>query len=171
MSFRCLIGALSIGITSTLVAQEAILPERVMPLKFGLAENDFAQERPLQAALELGFRAIEVDVFLASNQLKVGHSVMDLKSRGTFEEVYLAPLKRLQESKSGLIQNGGEPLILFVGFKSDGRPCYQALQPLLAKYADLLTNVKDQQQSLGAVSIILSGDPPRELIEIGRAHV
>jgi hypothetical protein len=65
-----------------------------------------------------------------------------------------------------LIQNEGEPLILFVGFKSDGRPCYQALQPLLAKYADLLTTVKDKKQSIGAVSIILTGDPPRELIAI-----
>jgi hypothetical protein len=164
MNLPCLIVASSIGLASTLIAQEAITPAKVLPLKLGLAENDFAQERPLRTALELGFRAIEVDVFLANNELKVGHSILDLKSRGTFEEVYLAPLKNLMESKSAFIHNGDEPLLLFLGFKSDGRPCYQALRPLLTKYADLLTTVKDKHQSVGAVSIILSGNPPRELI-------
>jgi hypothetical protein len=155
---------ISIDLASILEAQELIVPAKVSPLRHGLAENDFVQERPLQTALELGFRAIDVDVFLTDNQLKVGYSILDLNSRGTFENLYLAPLKKLKDSNSQLIQNDGEPLLLFVVFKSDGRLCYKALRPLLEKYADILTSVRDEQQSLGAVSIIVGGDSPRDII-------
>ncbi len=161
---RLLVLFISLGLSSVSTAQELIAPAKVTPLKQGLAENDFAQDRPLQTALELGFRAIDIDVFLSGNQLKVGHSLLDLKSKGTFESLYLAPLKKLIDSKSDLIRNGEEPLLLFVVPKSDGRLSYKALRPLLEKYADILTSVTDKKQSLGPVSIILGGDSPRDII-------
>lgn len=145
-------------------AQEAIEPAKVEPLKQGLAENDFAQKRPLMEGLELGFRAFEADVFLVGDRLNVGSSVLDMRSKGTFEEIYLAPLKKLHDAKSELIVNGDEPLFLFVEFKSPGRQAYRALQPLLAKYADLLTTVKDDELKAGPVTIILGGDVVREMI-------
>ncbi len=147
-------------------AQEAIEPAKVTPLKQGLAENDFVQKRPLMAGLELGFRAFEADVFLVGERLTVGSSVLDMRSKGTFEDLYLAPLKQLHDSKSDLISNGDEPLLLFVEFKSPGRPAYRALQPLLARYSEILTTVKDDEPKQGAVTIILGGDVVRETVLI-----
>lgn len=48
------------------------------PLRRAFAHNDYARERPLYDALEHGFTAIEVDVFLEEGQLLVGHGTRDL---------------------------------------------------------------------------------------------
>jgi hypothetical protein len=144
--------------------QELISPDKVHPVKLGLAENDYSQKRPFLDGLELGFRAFEADIFLTGGRLMVGASVLDLNAKGTFEELYLAPLQRIHQGASDLPAARDEPITLFIDIRSAGRQVYAELKPLLEKYASLLTSVKDDMLQTGFVTVILTGDVPRELI-------
>ena len=154
-------------ITQQLTAQseEVVAAEKIDPILSAYAENDYYQKRPLMDALELGFRMIEADTFLADEQLLVGYSVLDLQSKGSLESLYFAPIEKLVRDRSELVVATNKPLWLIIDVKSDADLTYRALRKLLSKYSGMLTKVVDGQVELGAVTVIISGNTARTLIE------
>src|SRR5436305_9752705 len=58
----------------------------------GFAHNDYEHRRPLLDALELGFCAVEADIYLTNKQILVGHDWDKLSPQRTLESLYLEPL-------------------------------------------------------------------------------
>lgn len=145
-------------------AERVVVSEIFAPIPNAYAENDYAQKRPLLDALELGFRHIEADTFLIDDRLLIGNSVLDMQSKGTLEGLYLAPIEELIRKRSDLVASGTTPLRLVVDIKSDAESTYRALRLLLEKYASILTKVVDGQLTSGSISVIVSGNYPRETI-------
>jgi hypothetical protein len=125
------------------------------PLRRAFAHNDQLQRRPLYDALELGFTALEADVFLVDGQLLLGHGRKDLVAGRTLSSVYLDPLAELVEHNGGLFD--GQSLTLLVDVKSEAGPTYAALHDVLAGYDGLLTQYRQGGTLDGPVRVVVSG--------------
>ncbi len=126
----------------------------------GHSHNDYERERPLIEALELGYRSIEVDIYLHKSQLRVSHEPFMLDGQPTLQELYLEPLlkiTRTEAAKYGL--DSLRPLIIMIDFKTDGEKTYQALKPVLERYKEMLT-VTGEGAKKGYVHILISGEKP-----------
>jgi len=148
-----------------LEAEEIVAAEKVEPILNAYAENDYFQKRPLMGALELGIRMIEADTFLVDDRLMIGYSVMDMQSKGSLEALYLAPLQKLVEDRSELVTRAGSPFYLVIDIKSEADLTYRALRKLLSKYTSMFTKVVDGKVELGPVTVIISGNAARAMIE------
>ena len=80
------------------------------------------------------------------------------------EGLYLDPLLSRVKANGGRVYRDGPPLTLLVDIKTDGVHAYEVLAERLARYADMLTVVRDGQVQPGAVTIIISGDRAVERI-------
>ena len=143
---------------------ESITAEKIPSAVLPYGENDFAQKQPLLDALNLGFRFIEADTFLIGDRLMIGSSVLDMQSKGTLEDLYLAPLEKLVNEGSTLVKRDGVPLYLFIDIKSEPDQTYLAVRRLLMDYMGMLTKVVDGQVQSGSVTAIITGNYPRERI-------
>ena len=70
-------------------------PATVVPLAQAHAHNDYLHERPLLDALSHGFCSVEADIFLANDELQIGHFRFQLKQGRTLQKLYLDPLLSL----------------------------------------------------------------------------
>lgn len=147
---------------SLLSADEKPVP--VVPLRHAHAHNDYLHTRPLLNALDHGFCSFEADVFLVDGTLRLGHYGPDRCADRTLEKQYLAPLWKRAREQGGRIYRDGPPVFLLVDLKSEAEPTYRALDALLAKYADLCTTVREGKVTPGAVTVVVSGNCPRETI-------
>jgi hypothetical protein len=128
------------------------------------AHNDYENARPLERALELGFRGVEVDYYVVDGELRAGHDPPDLRPGRTVESLYLAPLRE-RWRRDGEILPGGETFILNIESKREGVETYEALHALLAQYEDILTVVRGGKVEPGPVQVILVGwYPPLEYL-------
>ncbi len=157
--------ALLLGIMSFASAEEP-----VSALQNAHAHNDYYHKRPLLDALDQGFCSVEADIFLADGNLLVGHSRRELKPQRTLERLYLAPLKERIDKNAGKVHPDADRFVLLVDIKQDGKKTYQALHELLVKYKDILTRVEDGKAVLGAVTVIVSGDRPKDMIAAHRVR-
>jgi hypothetical protein len=133
------------------------------PLTRAHAHNDYEHTRPLFDALEQGFGSIEPDIYLVDGDLLVAHNRQDVRPERNLEKLYLAPLKkRFDETKE--ILPGLKTLILLVDIKSDAVPTYQLLEKQIEPYKPMLTVFEGDQIKTNAVTIILSGNRPREYV-------
>jgi hypothetical protein len=132
----------------------------VTPLPRAHAHNDYEHPRPLLDALEQGFCSVEADIFLRDGQLLVGHTAKELKPERTLEELYLTPLKERIKKNQGHVYQTAAKFYLFIDLKTDAASTYPMLHELLAKYREILTEVKDGQVIERAVTIVLSGNRP-----------
>lgn len=126
----------------------------------GHSHNDYNREKPLIGALELGYRSIEVDIYLHKGQLRVSHDPFGLDKKPTLEALYLEPLLKITQTeaaKYGL--DSTEPLIIMIDFKNDAEDTYAALKPLLEKYKQMLT-VAGNGAKKAYVHILISGNKP-----------
>ncbi|MFP6753663.1 MAG: hypothetical protein VB855_18405, partial [Pirellulaceae bacterium] len=134
------------------------------------AHNDYYHKRPLLDALSHGFCNVEVDIYLVDGKLLVAHSRFELKPEKTLEKLYLDPLlKRFRDNTvAGLggdrVFPLGPPFTLLIDFKTNGVEIYKRLQEVLPHYREMLTRVENGQRLQGAVTIVISGDRPREQI-------
>jgi hypothetical protein len=136
------------------------------PLLNGFAHNDYRHKHPLQDALDNGFTNIEADVFLNHGKLIVAHVFPYFKGKRTLENLYLQPLLERINSNNGKIYTGyNAPLILMIDIKTDANNTYEALKPLLEKYSSILSGYEDGNVVERAVTIVLSGHKPYQLIE------
>ena len=143
----------------TLIASAALAGGSPTPLIPAYAHNDYQNARPLFAALELGFRGVEVDYFLIDGELRVGHTPSETQPGRTVESLYLAPLRE-RIRKYGSVHPGGGVFILNIESKLAGQETYDALHELLSRYEDVLTVVRDGVEYPGAVQVILVGWHP-----------
>ena len=133
-------------------------------LKNAHAHNDYRHDRPLQDALEHGFKSVEADIFLKNGQLLVGHNLFELTVHRTLESLYLKPLFNRVNDNDGYVYKDKEELLLLIDFKNDGDKVYPVLDQLLDKYKSMLTSYNNGEVTHRAVKIIITGDRPWEMI-------
>ncbi len=137
-------------------AAQARCPRASLP---AYAHNDYQNARPLDEALERGFRGIEVDVFLVDGTLRVGHDRRAARRGGTLEAIYLGPLRTLAE-RCGTLTADGRPFLVFVELKEHTPATYDALVHLLSGYQALFAPTAAAPVGRSAVEIVLVGWHP-----------
>ncbi len=128
------------------------------PLVNAHAHNDYAHKRPLADALNHGFCSVEADIFLVDGALLVAHYSFEVKPERTLEALYLDPLLARVRANGGRVYRDGPPLMLLIDIKTNGREAYKVLAERLAKYAEMLTVVRDGELHPGAITVVISGD-------------
>jgi hypothetical protein len=142
----------------------AEIAPKVVPLTRAHAHNDYEHARPLLDALDHGFCSIEADVFLVDGRLLVGHDLKRTSPERTLDRLYLDPLRERTKQNGGRIYPGGPVCWLFIDLKTEAGPTYTALNALLTSYPDLVTRFESNRVVTNAVSVIVTGNRPRETI-------
>lgn len=131
------------------------------------AHNDYEHERPLFDALSHGFKSVEADIWLTDGRLVVSHErpVTAIDPGRTLTSLYLEPLGA-EVARNGGSVYAGDPdyFTLLVDIKSEAEPTYRALHEELQRYRDTLTTFGPRGVRDGAVTVIVSGNRPRELM-------
>ncbi len=136
------------------------------PLTNAHAHNDYRHPRPLLDALELGFSSVEADVFLVDDTLLVGHDHSELSPDRTLESLYLKPLQARLDAFAGRIHPGSAaPFFLLIDLKSEAVATYRAVHAALEAHAPMLTRFDKEAVHPGAVTVIISGNRPREFMQ------
>lgn len=133
------------------------------PLPCAHAHNDYEHTRPLMDALEHGFGSVEADIYLVDGQLLVAHNREDVKPERTLEKLYLAPLKQRFDQQKQILP-GLKTLILLIDIKGEAVATYQTLEKQIENYKPMLTMFEADKITTNAVTIILSGNRPREYV-------
>jgi glycerophosphoryl diester phosphodiesterase len=134
----------------------------VKPLPQAHAHNDYEHKRPLLDALDHGFTGVEADIWLVDGKLLVAHEEAHLKPERTLEALYLEPLKKRISEHGGRVYAGSDKFTLLIDIKTAAEPTYKALAVTLAKYAEILTIVRDGNVQPGGVTAVVSGNRPKE---------
>lgn len=140
-------------------ATSAVAADVVPPLLPAYAHNDYRNGRPLADALASGYRGVEADVFLVDGELRVAHERDETAPGRTLAALYLEPLRALV-GHNGAVLPDGAAFLLNVEAKEPGRETYEALRVELARFADILTVVRDGVEVPGAVQVVLVGWHP-----------
>jgi hypothetical protein len=111
-------------------------------------------------ALDLGFCAVEADIFATNSLILVGHSAKDLRPERNLADLYLEPLARRVRRNGGRVHPGGPEFLLLIDIKTEAELTYQKLKPLLERYRDILTSFHGEQIHTNAIRIVLSGERP-----------
>lgn len=149
--------------TTPLAAQESSQqPLKMLPQAH--AHNDYLHEQPLLDALAQGFGSVEADIFLVDGELQVAHTRSELAPERTLRALYLDPLKQRIGQHQGSVYGDGKTFTLLIDIKTDAEATYGALHDLLAQYSQILTHSSDDVERAGAVTAIVSGNRPIELI-------
>ncbi len=163
--------------------------EPVTPLPRAHAHNDYRHARPLLDALDHGFCSVEADIFLVDGELLVAHNIEDVTPERTLRSLYLESLSARVEANHGSVypnansdansdantveghgdgrdtETSAYEFTLLIDIKSEGASTYAALRVELEEYRNMLTKYRDGAVERGAVTVILSGDRPREILE------
>lgn len=150
-------------LVALMVAATAAGPS-VRPLPNAHAHNDYEHERPLLDALDHGFCSVEADIYLVDGELLVAHDREDVKPERTLKALYLDPLLERVKAHGGVVHPGAERFILLIDIKSDGAAVYAVLREELKQYAEILTSFTPVSTQKNAVTVILSGDCPRDVL-------
>ncbi len=134
------------------------------PLPRAHAHNDYEHTRPLLDALDQGFTSVEADIYLVDGQLLVAHDRPKVKPERTLEALYLDPLRDRVRAHHGRVYRDGPPFTLLIDLKSDGSATYQRLREVLADYRPMLTAFTRDRTETNAITVILSGDRPWDLV-------
>lgn len=150
-------------------AQENSKPsnqESALPLAKAHAHNDYEHTRPLLDALDHGFTSVEADVWLVDGELLVAHDKEDVRPERTLKSLYLDPLMERVKSNHGLVYPGYEhDFILWIDIKSEDEATYRVIHEQLRQYQDMLTKFTPSGVKPGAVTVYISGNRPRVLME------
>lgn len=137
-----------------------------IPLINGFAHNDYRHRHPLFDALDNGYTNIEADVFLRRGKLIIAHIDPYFKRHRTLEALYLKPLADRIAGNNGLVYTGfNTPVILMIDIKSGSDSTYSALMVLLEKYKNILSGYDHGSFHRGAVTVVLSGHKPYQMIQ------
>jgi glycerophosphoryl diester phosphodiesterase len=143
----------------------------VQPLERAHAHNDYEHERPLLDALSHGFTSVEADVYLVDGQLLVAHDPEDLDPERTLQSLYLDPLREIvRRNGNSVYRTWDGSLQLLVDIKNTGAATYTEIHRLLRQYRSMLTTWKDGKMKERAVTVVISGDRQRELMESQRTR-
>jgi len=134
------------------------------PLVRGHAHNDYLHEHPLFDALAQGYCSVEADIFLINGKLLVAHTIFGVRAERTLESLYLDPMRAQVKKNGGHLYPGGPECVLLIEIKSEGAPTYAALKKVLSRYTDILTVFRDRAKETNAITAILTGNYPRNLL-------
>ncbi len=134
------------------------------------AHNDYEHANPLFDALGYGFASVEVDIYLAGNELYVGHEPKELQKERTLTHLYLDPLRALIQQNGGKVYGNLTPFTVLIDIKTDADNTYKALRRVLKKYEDMLTTFENDIAQSGAVLVIVSGRRPRVFMQAERVR-
>ncbi|MBK4218158.1 phosphatidylinositol-specific phospholipase C/glycerophosphodiester phosphodiesterase family protein [Paracoccus caeni] len=145
----------------------SVWADDVQPLAQAHAHNDYEHERPLLDALDHGFTSVEADIWLVDGELLVAHDEDEITAGKTLQSLYLDPLRQRVGDNDGWVYASGKdmPITLLIDIKSEGVSTYEALDGVLQGYEDILTVFRDGEAEPGAVTAIISGDRPQEVME------
>jgi len=159
-------GWLAVGLVfSVVLPLRTAEPIEVRSLPFAHAHNDYDHPRALFDALDQGFGNVEADVWLVNDQLLVAHDLDKTDLARTLQKLYLDPLRERVAKNRGSVFGDGQPFTLMIDFKSDATNTYIALRRLLQDFEPLLTKFHSNRTERGAVTIVISGNRPRSLME------
>jgi len=127
------------------------------------AHNDYEHARPLLDALDHGFGSVEADVYLVNGDLLVAHNREDVRADRNLEKLYLSPLKKRFDDKKEILP-GLKTLILLIDIKGEALPTYQLLEKQIEPFKPMLTVFEGDEIKTNAVTIILSGNRPRDYV-------
>src|SRR5262249_14736098 len=116
-------------------------------------------------ALERGFCSVEADVWLVRGQLLVAHDLENASPGRTLQSLYLDPLRERVAQNAGRVFRGGPTVTLLVAVKSGATNTYPALRKVLREYEPMLTRFRTDQTETNAVTVIISGNRSRSLME------
>ena len=129
------------------------------------SHNDYERTRPLFSALQLRFASVEADIYLVNGELQVGHDANDLMPGRTLGNLYLEPLRLIVMRGVGQVYpETTTSLILLIDIKTEAEATYQALERALGPYERFLTRFTSEGTEPGAVTVVVSGNRPRELM-------
>ena len=170
MSLRnciCLLALLIGAAGQTLTQPATALPEgkAPKPLQRAHAHNDYEHKRPLFDALECGFCSVEADIWLVDGKLLVAHDRNQVRPERTLQSLYLDPLRERARRNGGRVYPSGPEVTLLVDVKSDAEQTYIALREVLKAYSDLLTVFHSGSTATNAVTVIISGNRDRSLMD------
>ena len=139
------------------------------------AHNDYEHPRPLFDALDHGFKSVEADIWLVDGELIIAHDPEDVpqavQEGRTLESLYLKPLRETVEQNGGSVYPGDpDYFTLLIDIKSDAVPTYRALHEELEDYEGILTKFGPRGVKADAVTAIVSGNRPRELMQQQRVR-
>lgn len=136
------------------------------PLRQAHSHNDYENDRPLEEALDHGFCSVEADIYLVRGKLLVAHHPLQLREDRTLERLYLAPLAKHVGANNGSVHPDLNPgnFTLLIDIKKDAEKVYPVLREQLKKYAKILTSFSPDKTTPGAVTVILSGDRPTNIL-------
>ena len=137
----------------------------IEPLLQAHAHNDYEHERPLLDALAQGFTSVEADVHLIGKKLLVAHNARDIQADKTLQSLYLNPLRDIIRQNRGSVFPEGSGFTLFIDIKTKGEATYQAIEDALKEYKEILTSFPHEKTLSGAVTVIISGNRPRQTME------
>ncbi|MGN9783723.1 phosphatidylinositol-specific phospholipase C/glycerophosphodiester phosphodiesterase family protein [Nonomuraea sp. ZG12] len=162
---RRALGALVAAGAMLLVVATPATATGVQPLPRAHAHNDYEHDRPLQDALDHGFASVEADVYLVDGELRVGHDPEDLVAGRTLQSLYLDPLaQRVRAGHGHVYPRSRQQLQLLVDIKNNGVATYTEIDRVLRTYRKMLTTYHKGKVKPGAVTVVISGDRPRDLM-------
>jgi hypothetical protein len=126
------------------------------------SHNDYRQSRPLYDALEAGCGSIEVDLHGVAGRVVVSHGGNRLRSKPTFESLYLKALRSLLAANGGRVfAEQAEPLVLMLDYKSPAASLHSHVVDLLEGYPELFCT--DTVLGFSPVRVVVSGNRPAQL--------
>ena len=149
-----------------LLASQPLHAEEVTPLRQAHAHNDYHHSMPLHDALECGFTSVEADIYLVDGDLLVGHARSELQPERTLQRLYLDPLRERIREHDGHVYHSDEQFKLLIDIKSRGAETYEALDSVLAEYADMFTRTEHGTVSQGPILAVVSGNRDRRVIDV-----
>ena len=129
------------------------------------AHNDYKHKRPLLDALNCGVANIEADIFLYKNKLVVAHVLPYFRKNKTIEKLYLQPLFDRFARQDDIYLGYSKPIILMIDVKTNASKTYLKLKEVLQKYQPILTSYDNGKITERAVTVVISGNKPYELME------
>lgn len=146
--------------------------DQLPPLVHAHAHNDYEHTHPLFDALSHGFASVEADIHLVDGQLLVAHDRKKVKAGRTLQSLYLDPLRARARKFGGRIYPNGDPTFyLLIDGKSDSASTWPVLRKVLQDYSDIVTEFDGAHIEPKAVTVVLTGERPRDLLPQERARL
>ncbi len=166
--FNVLLTTISLLCLSCAVAaadENSAREEQLPPLIHAHAHNDYEHHRPLFDALDHGFASVEADIHLVDGKLLVAHDRSKVKPERTLQSLYLDPLRARAQKFGGRIYPNGDPTFyLLIDTKSDANETWPVLRKILDDYSDVVTEFDGAKVTSKAITVVLTGNRPRELL-------
>ncbi|MDR9366806.1 MAG: phosphatidylinositol-specific phospholipase C/glycerophosphodiester phosphodiesterase family protein [Balneolaceae bacterium] len=126
------------------------------------SHNDYEQEDPLHAALDLGFQMIEADIHLINGELYVIHDHPEnIEETPLLEDLYLQPLAEVIKQNDGQVLPGESlPFYLVIDVKTEAESTYQALLNTLEPYSQYFYQKVNGEWVDGPIRLLISGNRP-----------